>query len=187
MVIPKVLFKWLLPATVITLVTAIVHVTVQQNYRQSANDPQIQLSQDIATALSNGQALGELIPTTPVNIDSSLAPYVIVYDNSGQPIGGNGKLDNQLPILPAGLLEVSEDRGPSYRVTWQPRTDVRQALVITHYPNGYVVAGRSLYEVEQRLAILAKELLFGWLASLLLLGIESWVLVRLKRAGKVGS
>jgi hypothetical protein len=36
------------------------------------------------------------------------------------------------------------------RLTWMPEAGVRSAIVVIHYDNGYVLAGRSLRRVEQR-------------------------------------
>ena len=44
----RVFLKWLPLGVAVTLVCALIYATVQQNYRQSANDPQIQMAEDAA-------------------------------------------------------------------------------------------------------------------------------------------
>ena len=46
---------WLPFAIIIVIFSGLVYAIVQQNYRQSANDPQIQIAEDLATAISQGQ------------------------------------------------------------------------------------------------------------------------------------
>jgi hypothetical protein len=65
-----------------------------------------------------------------------------------------------------GALKASEQGGEN-RVTWQPRGDVRIASVVVPLEDGYVMAGRSLRDVEQREAQ-AQQIAFAvWLAALL--------------------
>ena len=56
------------------------------------------------------------------------------------------------------------------RITWQPRTGVRQAIVAVYFhgrKTGYVVAGRSLREVEKRVDDLGLIVAAAWLVTLL--------------------
>jgi len=67
-------------------------------------------------------------------------------------------------------------------ITWQPQRGIRQALVIkkTEANNLYfVAAGRSLRKVEERIGLLAQQVAFGWVSSLLILFIVVWLQKRL--------
>ena len=79
-----------IPAAGIAIVglCGLVYVAVQQDYRQSLNDPQIQMAEDAAAPLNAGAAPASLVTrgTTPINIAASLAPWIAVYDESGTPL-----------------------------------------------------------------------------------------------------
>ena len=140
---------WLPIAIVVAAFSSLAYVTVQQSQRQAANDPQIQMAEDTAAALQKGASMSSVIPKETVDIAASLAPFIVVYDNDGNPVASSGLLDGQMPGYPNGAL-VSAKGGRENRVTWQPNTNVRIASVVVPYNNGYVVAGRNLREVEKR-------------------------------------
>jgi hypothetical protein len=166
--IAAVIRSWLPLAAVISLTCGLIYVSVQQIYRSNANDPQIQMAEDIARALADGQAPEGLLPAQRVDISQSLAPYVIIFDNNGGVVASNARLHGQVPEIPAGVLEYAGGRGQD-RVTYQPEPGVRSATVTVAVPNGpggYVLAGRSLREVEARVDRFGLMLGLGWLGSL---------------------
>jgi hypothetical protein len=136
--------------------TGLVYVAVQHALRQSANDPQIQMAEDAAAALDAGQTHESLTSGPPVNMKTSLAPYLIILDSNKHMIATTGKLDGKVVLPPAGSFDAAAAStgkvGPAKenRITWEPADDVRQAAVIVAHKNGYVVAARSLREVEMR-------------------------------------
>jgi hypothetical protein len=150
--IKNILRQWLPLAVVITAVCGLVYLAVQQELRQTANDPQIQIAEDAAAALENGAAVESIVPAEKVAIERSLAPFVMVFNDRGEVAGSSAVLHGQTPQLPAGVLEYVRSHGED-RITWQPEPDVRIAAVVTRYPGaqpGFVLAGRSLREVEVR-------------------------------------
>ncbi len=156
-------------AFAISLLCGLVYVTAQQVLRQSANDPQIQLAEDLAGRLGQGQSVNSLVSLSPVDMAKSLAPFVIIYDEQGKVLAGSGQLDAAVPQVPAGVLEHAKARGEN-RLTWQPRPSVRNAIVVTHFASsaqsGFVLVGRSLRETEIREQQLEMEVLFVWLVTL---------------------
>lgn len=144
---------WLPIAIVTTALCALVYVVVQQSLRQGANDPQIQIAEDAAAALTSGQTTQAVVPTTTVDVARSLAPFVMVFDSTGKVVASSGQLHGQPPNLPFGVLDNAMENGED-RVTWQPEAGVRIASVAVPYGAGsvagYVLAGRSLREVEDR-------------------------------------
>ena len=148
-------FKAWLPFAVIILVfSGLIYVTVQQNYRSSANDPQTQYAEDISYALSHGTtAADSIVPPNPTqDISQSLAPFVIIFTSSTTPVGSSVSIDGKLPTLPSGVFELAKKNGEN-RFTWQPKKDTRIAAVVKYFSgsvSGYVLAGRSLKEVEKR-------------------------------------
>ena len=154
----------MLLSLVTTALAGLAYTLGQQVLRHSANDPQIQMSEDLAAALASGKQAKDIIPKDKVDIATSLAPYVVAFDEKGQPLASTAILDGQTPTLPDGLLAYTKLHGQDI-VTWQPRAGVRSAAVITHYHGGYVLAGRSLREVEKREDRLLKLTALAWLAT----------------------
>ncbi|MCW5853043.1 MAG: hypothetical protein KIT87_23450 [Anaerolineae bacterium] len=165
-VIGRVLRYWLPGVVAATILTGLVYVALQQTLRLGANDPQIQMAEDTAAALAAGGEARTLVPTQAVDIGRSLAPFLIVFDRDGRVVASSASLDGATPALPAGVLDATRPRGEN-RLTWQPRPGVRLATVITVVnggTGGYVLAGRSLREVESRIDLLGLQVGLAWLA-----------------------
>jgi hypothetical protein len=162
------IFKnWLPYAAVITLLCGIIYIVTQQTYRTSADDPQYQLVEDGAAAINNGADPKSLInPATTIEISKSLAPFMVIYDAAGNLTASNANLDGKALTIPKGVLSYIEEHGKD-AATWQPRPGVRLAMVGMKSDAGKVViAGRSLRKVEERIALLGEQVLFGWGCSL---------------------
>jgi hypothetical protein len=84
-----------------------------------------------------------------VEISESLAPFLMIFDESGKTLASSANLNGVLPAYPVGVLDYARQNGQN-RVTWQPEAGVRMATVIVSYNKGFVMAGRSLMEVEKR-------------------------------------
>jgi hypothetical protein len=160
--------RWLPIGVAVTLVIGISYVFVQQTYRQSANDPQIAVARDTAAALAAGGTAGDLVSSQPVDPSRSLAPFVIILDADGKVVASSMVLGASTPAPPAGVLATAKSTG-EYRVTWQPRPDARIASVVVPVkggPGGYVVAGRSLEAVEERIDQLTQMAGLGLIGAL---------------------
>jgi hypothetical protein len=145
----KIIKKWLPLAIATAGLCALVYVTIQQSLRMGANDPQIQMAEDAASNLNAGASVGSVVPSTKVEIADSLAPFMIVFDDSGKVLASSATLHGAVPAYPAGVLDYARQKGQD-RVTWQPEVGVRMATVVVPYNNGFIMAGRSLTEVEKR-------------------------------------
>lgn len=156
---------------VITAVYGTIYVTEQQILRQGANDPQIQISEDIATRLSTNPSLPPPI-TTKIDIRKSLNTFIIIFDDKNNPIFSTGKLNGTVPLPPSGVFDYTRLHKQD-RITWQPGTGsevVRVASVITRYSgksSGFVLVGRSLREVEEREEDLVEHIGFAWIVTLI--------------------
>jgi len=161
----KTIFRiWLPFVVVITAFCGLGYASVQQAYRQGANDPQIQMAEDAAAALTDGGSADAIVPANQVPVDQSLAPFLIVYDAKGAVLASSAALDGQTPSLPEGVLDSARQMGED-RITWQPRDGVRIAAVIVPYQGGFVLAGRSLREVESRVDQLTTFAGLTWLLA----------------------
>lgn len=184
----KILLYWVLFVIVITIFSGVVYLVIQQEIRQSANDPQIQLAEDTANALTNGVFPQSFIPQTRVAINKSLATFVIIFDNNGKPVVSSAQLDGQIPILPSGVFDWVNKNGED-RFTWQPNDRVRSATVITKYTtassSGFVLVGRSLREVEKRENNLMREMFVGWIMTLIATFVSLFIFVTLQKKKKI--
>lgn len=142
-------------------------VAVQTAQRTAANNPQMQIAEDAANALNQGTNPKDFV-SGKVDFASSLAPFVVIYDKTGQPVAGNGYLNGHLPQVPHGVLTASDGKDFN-AVTWQPQPNVRVAAVSTSAHNYYVLSGRSLKEVEREKNVTYLVTGFGLLGTLLIL------------------
>ena len=173
----KAIILWLSMALVITLLSGLIFGAIRQSIRQAADDPQMEMAEDTAVALNAGIRPQSIIPAGQINIAQSLAPYLIIYNQSGYPLISSGVLDNRIPRPPAGTLKAATAKGRT-AITWEPKSGVRCAVVIVPYqgnPPGYVLAGRSLREVEKREHEIYQTVFWGWLMANL--GSLGWLLL----------
>jgi len=145
----RILKKWLPLAVATVCLCALVYLAVQQSLRQGANDPQIQMAEDAAASLKAGASVDSVVPSAQVEIASSLAPFIMVFDSAGNVVASSATLHGKVPSFPGGVLDYTRQHGED-RVTWQPEPGVRMATVTIGTGNGFVLAGRSLREVEVR-------------------------------------
>ncbi len=171
-IIRIVLKTWLPIAIGITILAGLIYLSVQQAYRMGANDPQIQIAEDGASALAAAedprQALQSIVPSGEVDIAQSLAPYVIVFDANGKALASNAVLRGEIPSLPEGVFDYTRQHGED-RISYQPEPGVRSAAVIVSVNggrDGYVLAGRSLREVEKRVDQLIPITALFWAAAM---------------------
>lgn len=180
---PALIFNAVILAGIATGIALAFYAIPQHVLRSGLNDPQIQMATDLAATLehsgtTDGLRQGGLQPTgSSANIDMarSLSPFLIVYNDAGQPLGSNGRLDGQTPLPPAGVFSNVRDHGEE-RVTWQPRRGVRIAAVIERVNGpqpGFVLAGRNMREVESRIADVRTMAGLTWLGMLALIAIAT--------------
>jgi hypothetical protein len=161
--------SWLPLAAAITLICGIVYTVAQQLNRQSANDPQIEMAQDAAAALARGMEAESLVVGPKADIAMSLAPYLIIFDEAGKPVVSSGVLDGRIPSPPIGVFDYTRQNRQDI-LTWQPRPGIRSATVVRYFSGartGFVLAGRSLFEVENRIDKLMIGIAFGWLFTII--------------------
>jgi hypothetical protein len=163
-------WQWLPYALIATFMSGLVYVAVQQNYRQNANDPQIELAEDASAILATGQPPEIFGSNASVDMSKSLVPFIIVYDKTGKVLNGTASLKGTIPVPPMGVFENADTSGQN-RLTWEPEEGIRIATVIAPYKagtttSGYVLAGRSLREVEKRTSTLMLYVFVAWAIAL---------------------
>jgi sensor histidine kinase regulating citrate/malate metabolism len=178
-------FLWFIySAVVVTLLSGILYVSIQQSFRQNLNDPQIQIVEDIVHRLKQGSALQDQVPPQKVAIDTSLTWFVVLYDTEGNPIVGNGYIGDKLPVVPKGVFDMAKSWGENRR-TLEPARGVRIASVIQPFvaqeANGYVLVGRNMREVESRIGEMGLKIFVAWVVVIGTLFILSCILWWLRR------
>ena len=186
---------WILSLTIVTVMCVLVDVTVQQSYRMNANDPQIQLAEDMQKAFSNNQFTTDSIqssfesfqPTNrQIDLATSLSAWIQLYDASGSLIKSSAIMSGvqTIPKIPKGIFTATDKTGED-RLTWEPQKGIRQAIVVTKFSgmqSGYVVAGRSLKEIEMREGNLNRIVAIVWFCLMCLIGISfAWTFGYLTR------
>lgn len=177
--------QFLAGTTVLTFLCLFSYIGVQQWMRQGANQPQATMVSKLTTALSSGHSITPLRFTHVVNVEHSLTPFVIVYNQAGMPIASTVHLRGRTPRLPVGVLDYTRRHGRDV-VTWQPQPDARIAAVIEPYSGGFVLAGRALRVVEAQETFALNLAAMSWAALVaafsILLGY-----VRMRHRPRVGS
>jgi hypothetical protein len=153
---PALIFNAVILAGISSGIALALYAIPQQVLRNGANDPQIQLATDAVAMLEGGAPPSEAISAGNVDMARSLAPFIIAYDDQGKPLASQAKLSGGVPVLPTGVFDYVRQHGEE-RVSWQPILGnvrgVRIAAVVERVGGahpGFVLAGRSLREVEVR-------------------------------------
>ena len=176
---PALVFNALVLAGIATGIAIALYAIPQHVLRSGLNDPQIQMATDLAARLDqvgvlDGLRQGALTASgsaADLDMARSLSPFLIVYNDAGQPLGSSAQLDGQTPTPPAGVFDNVRSHGEE-RVTWQPRRGVRIAAVIERLNGtqpGFVLAGRNMREVESRIGDVKTMAGMTWLGMLTLI------------------
>ena len=155
-------------AILTTLLCGLLYASVQFNIRSSANDPQIQMAEDATIDLQNGKLPDQVIPQSKIDISQSLSPFMIIYNEKGQILATSANLYGKNPVIPAGVFVDTKNKTET-QFTWQPAIGIRNAVVVKYFGGtnpGFVLAGRSLREIEKREDALLYEVELGYLVTL---------------------
>jgi hypothetical protein len=168
------IIRWLLPVVVTSIIFGTMYVVTQQVQRLSANDDPLRLASQVAAELREGQS-ATVAAQPHVDLERSLALFVVVENAQGTATSGSGYLRNKLVSLPTGVLSNAARTGRD-DVTWQPETGLRFATVTLKVGDQFVTAGQSLAPSEDRDTTFRELVGFGWLASMVvILGCLLWL------------
>lgn len=172
---------WVILAAIVTVLVGITYVGVQQNYRMSANDPQIEIAGEIAEAIKKGAPADQIIPpgSNSTDIQNSLAAFAMIFDKDAKVLGSSGKLNDTDAVPPKSVFDKAQNSGHHY-FTWEPENAVRLATVVMPVKSGendvFVLVGKNLREVEERVMHFAYISLGAWILLLLLSGLLAYAL-----------
>jgi hypothetical protein len=168
-----------LPSLVLaTALCGLVYVVVQQEHRMAANYPQEQLAREAATRLDSGASPDSVVGSTTVDVATSLEPFIVVHDASGDVLATDGALNGRPPAIPEGVLAAATKTGRD-AVTWQPQEGVRVATITVPWTGGTVTSGRSLRPIEARISALESVIATAWIAIVGALAVASIAAARL--------
>ncbi len=159
----------------------LVYIAVQQNYRQSANDPQTQIANDAWGAIAkDNQPPSSVVSGKTVDLSYSQSPFLIVYGANRQIEATNAVISGKSVTIapPSGSFDAAKQGRNMF--TWEPSTGGRYAAVLQYTGDahpGYVLAARSLYDVEVRENNLAQMAAAVFIA-LIVLGLAVLVVIR---------
>jgi hypothetical protein len=156
---------------ILTLMGGSAAATFQQMLRRGANQPQIQMAASYAAKISSGVKPEQAIPHNNIDLEQSLEPFAIFYDDQGAPTASNGHLNQAIPSPPRGVFNYLRIHDTD-TVTWQPQPNVRIAAVIHRVSGptpGFLLAGRSLRMVEEQESLFWGMVFLGWFLLVFLL------------------
>jgi hypothetical protein len=171
---PAIVFNALVLAGISTVLALFLYAIPQQVLRTGANDPQIEMATNLAARLDTYGVTGGLQQGAlrndggTVDMERSLSPFLIVYNDKGQALESTAQLHGQTPTPPAGIFDNVRAHGEE-RVTWRPERGLRIAAVIERVNGsqpGFVLAGRSLREVQARIDHVQNLAGLAWLGML---------------------
>lgn len=168
-----VFFHALAIGLILTLLGGAASLTFQQMLRRGANQPQEQMVSAYAAAIASGTKPDEAIPRNYVDIERSLEPFTIFYNDQGAPVTATGYLNQAIPTPPQGVFNYLRTHNTD-TITWQPQPGVRIASVIQRVAGptpGFILTGRSLRVVEEQEGRFWKMAFAGWfIVAFLLIG-----------------
>jgi hypothetical protein len=81
---------------------------MQQLLRRGADQPQAQMASFYASEIASGVPPPEAIPRNYIDLERSLEPFVIVYDDQARPVVSTGYLNQAIPSPPSGVFRHVE-------------------------------------------------------------------------------
>ncbi|MCX6726358.1 MAG: hypothetical protein NTY75_00885 [Candidatus Shapirobacteria bacterium] len=141
-----------------------IYIIGQQIRRQKANQPQIIMVETAKEKLANGAEITSVVPVKTIDMAASLEPFMIIFNENGEVATASVRLDGKTPTVPKGVLNYAKSKGVD-KITWQPKAGVRNAIVVKPYPHGWILAGRSLKQVETEESKWEKITLLIWLVT----------------------
>ena len=117
----------------------------------------------------------------------SLSPFVIVYDDQGRPLASQCESNGSIPVPPTGVFDYVR---PSWRRARELAANsgedrgVRIAAVVERVSGpqpGFVLAGRSMREVEARIEQIENMAGLTWIGMLGLIHVGTLVYGQLSR------
>jgi hypothetical protein len=161
------------------------YIVEQQWIRQSFNDYQMEAATDVARSLHTGANPSFIIPNkslVPTDVLVSRSAWIVVLDATGSMVDTTANMNGQPVRIPDGILSYAKANGTDV-VTWQPNAMTRVALVVIYEPTSksYVVAGKSMIDIEKHIAQLGVLVSIGSIITILGVCVVNILLVNSKK------
>lgn len=149
-----------------TVALGTTYLVAQRIEREGADDAAWRLASQVVGELKLGSTTTvDALP--PVDLSTSLAPFVIVFDKTDAAVAGTGFLHGTLASVPSGVLDAARANG-SHHVSWQPERGLRFATSGVAIGRWVIVAGQSLKPAEARTDSIGILVLAAWLSLMIL-------------------
>ncbi len=160
-----------LPLKIVIIGLAVlIYASAQQIYRQSLNDPQVEIVGNMQIALLLGAQPVDIVGRAQMfDVSKSLTPFIAVFDESGNVLESTATVGTTTLHIPEGVLAYAKEHGEN-RVTWEPVKGTRIALVVrpVAIESGWFVAsGRNMKETEMRINDIGKMIAIGTIIILI--------------------
>ncbi len=162
------LFRALPFLVLISIVSATMYVVLLQYYRQTLDDPQVQIALDVALRLEAGADPALYVPPQKHDVARSLATFISIYDENQTLIDSSGLLDGNPATPPGEYFQRARDAGED-RFSWELSPQVRIAAVMRYVSgttSSFVLVGRSMREGEGRMGNMGVIVFIGWIVAL---------------------
>jgi sensor histidine kinase regulating citrate/malate metabolism len=168
-------------AALVTVLIGSIFVTGQHLYRSNANDPQVEISEQISEFIKQGAPADAIIDQEQaMDITNSLSAFAIVYDKDGKLVVSSGKIGEEIPTPPSSVFDSAKATGQN-RFTWEPKKGTRIAAVLRKVDDekGFILVGRNLREIENREQALTFVIAIIWIVLLGISALLSWMLSKI--------
>lgn len=150
-----------------TLVLGAAYTMVQQSIRLSADDAPLAVVRAAKEKLEDGKPPKEVIPTEETDLRVGGGIFLIITDGSEKILASSAVLDDEAALPTPGVFDQTKQQG-SDSFTWEPKKGVRYATQVLKYDSGngggYVLAGQSLAQIEERTGTYNLIAVLTWLA-----------------------
>src|SRR2546426_504951 len=103
---------FLLLAAMSTVICLAIYVSVQQTYRNNANDPQVEAAQTISNVMDQGVPADAITgQSDQVDLEKSLSLFISIFDKDGKLVSSTGKIGNDSPTPPPGMFDYLKAHG----------------------------------------------------------------------------
>ncbi len=156
---------WLAIVGTATILLVAAYTMVQQETRLQADDSPLAIAQIAKHQLESGQDPSKVVPIVKTDLATDNTVFVTVTSADKKILASSAVLDSGTTLPPPGAFDYTAAHGSDH-FTWQPRAGVRLATRMLKYNNGFVIAGQSLGQFEQRINEYTLMLVIAWLAIL---------------------
>lgn len=164
---------WLSIVGSATLVLGASYTMLHQSARLNVDDKPLSVVQEAKAKIADDVTPADIVPEEEIDLRNSSGVFLIITDSSKEVLASSAILDDKSPLPPDSVFSDAEKAG-SDRFTWEPTGGVRLATQVLKYEEnggGFIMAGQSLKQTEERLEGYKTIAVTAWVA------IVAWTLI----------